>query len=273
MKCFVWNTRGDIIGDSIKESALFEYLSYSHLSIETNGTKIIGSLHQNNPYLSKFHTIPEQRFLTSNKNKLAKLFYLIKSIMSVRSLLLSCDVCVLTQKLWHPYYIVSRLYCKKILLKKDLDYTKIVPRMYLTKKDCYELPVCKKRLVINIESKDKSRCWGIKNYGEVIEKISSDYQIILLGTSKEYNGSLVNKLNKPIINLVGMTNIRETAAIIQSADLYLGNDSGLSHIAAAVSTDVLNVMINSTVDIYSGNKVLKLRKPMAKKVAKTINEW
>ena len=37
-----------------------------------------------------------------------------------------------------------------------------------------------------------------------------------------------------VINLVNQTTLRETAAIIDACDIYLGGDTGLMHIAAAL---------------------------------------
>ena len=273
MKCFVWNTRGDIIGDSVKEAALFEYLSKEFNFIETNGTSIVSKIHQNNPYIKNYHVISEQSYLTSKKNKLAKVYFLFLSIKKVLPLLRNCDVCVLTQNMWYPYFFIAKLFGKKVLWKERLPYKRYIPAMYFDAGEVFMLPNCIKRIVVNIESKDHSRCWPVENYLDVLNAIRSDYQIVLLGTSKKYNESLVNNLNKQVINLVGMTTIRETAMIIRDADLYLGNDSGLSHIAAAVGTDVLNIMLDSTVDILSSNKTIKLRQPSVANVVQTINEW
>ncbi len=42
-----------------------------------------------------------------------------------------------------------------------------------------------------------------------------------------------------VINLAGKTTIRETFAIVSLASLYLGNDTGIMHAAAAAETPII----------------------------------
>lgn len=46
------------------------------------------------------------------------------------------------------------------------------------------------------------------------------------------------------LNLYGRTTVREAAAVLAAADLYIGNDSGLFHLAAAVGTPQVIVFAN-----------------------------
>jgi heptosyltransferase-2 len=48
-------------------------------------------------------------------------------------------------------------------------------------------------------------------------------------------------LGDRIVNLVGRTSIKESAALLDQCDLFVGNDSGPMHIAAAVGTPVVAV--------------------------------
>ena len=130
----------------------------------------------------------------------------------------------------------------------------------------------KKRICMNIESKDLNRCWDRKNFIELIKSLCKNYQIVLLGTNQDYNKSITDKFKKEIVNLVGKTSIRETAVIIKESELYIGNDSGLSHVSAAVNTNLINIMLGSKVDILNDekkSKVVKLKKPNVKRVLKT----
>ena len=45
---------------------------------------------------------------------------------------------------------------------------------------------------------------------------------------------------KPLI-LAGKTNIKQLAALLKRCDLFIGNDSGVMHVAAAVGTKVVAV--------------------------------
>jgi heptosyltransferase-2 len=50
------------------------------------------------------------------------------------------------------------------------------------------------------------------------------------------------QLDFPPIDLVGQTTLRQTAAVLEQCDLYVGNDTGPLHIAAAAGTPVVVVM-------------------------------
>ncbi len=89
-----------------------------------------------------------------------------------------------------------------------------------------------------------SRRWGAANYAGLAEKLIAKYDvhIILLGTAQEFSaGEEVRKNNPRIINLCGKTDPRSkpgtglgvASAILSKARLFIGNDSGLAHLAAA----------------------------------------
>jgi ADP-heptose:LPS heptosyltransferase len=45
----------------------------------------------------------------------------------------------------------------------------------------------------------------------------------------------------PVINLAGKTSLLQTAAVLAQAQLLVGNDSGIGHIAAAMNTPTVTV--------------------------------
>lgn len=92
--------------------------------------------------------------------------------------------------------------------------------------------------VIAPQAVAESRRWGSDNYAALSRKIISETgcSIILLGTADEYPaGESVAIGTNRIINLCGKTNIAAAAAILSMARLFIGNDSGLAHLAAAVN--------------------------------------
>jgi heptosyltransferase-2 len=52
------------------------------------------------------------------------------------------------------------------------------------------------------------------------------------------------------VNVVGRTSIAETAALLAQCDLFVGNDSGPMHIAAAVGTPVVAVFGPSNIGAW-----------------------
>jgi heptosyltransferase-2 len=83
-----------------------------------------------------------------------------------------------------------------------------------------------------------SRRWGSDNYAALAKSLIDKYnfQIILVGGKDEYDaaGKIAYGHNQ-IHNLCGKTDIASAAALLARAKLFIGNDSGLAHLAAAVN--------------------------------------
>jgi ADP-heptose:LPS heptosyltransferase len=279
-KIFVLNLRGNIIGDSVKECALFSLLKkqYPKSYIATTGGKIIREIHKNNPNIDQFHYLAELDKFTPKYCKMKKIFYHISALKKAFKLIKGYDLIVLTQKHKYPYVLLPKLRNIKFIEKEETDYKKYNTKIYFTKREensmkKYLIKNKKKKIAINIESKDIKRCWPKKKYSKLIQELLiKGYDIYLLGTDKNYNKEIIKKYSGFIQNLVGKTTIRETALIIKNSDLYIGNDSGLSHIAATVNTNSLTILIDSDIDLINkkrGYKAIKIRKP---KINGLLNE-
>jgi len=88
--------------------------------------------------------------------------------------------------------------------------------------------------------------WPIGKFAKLIDRIYQDYhaQILILGgeteqaLAKELCASA--QLSKPM-DMTGDTSIRQAAALIKMCKIFISNDSGLMHLAAAVGTPVIAV--------------------------------
>jgi heptosyltransferase-2 len=90
----------------------------------------------------------------------------------------------------------------------------------------------------------ESRRWGIENYQKLAERLVLDHNlhVVLIGATAEQKAGdqIVAQAGlKEIVNLSGKTSLRETASILSRAELFVGNDSGPAHLAAAVDTPVV----------------------------------
>jgi heptosyltransferase-2 len=90
----------------------------------------------------------------------------------------------------------------------------------------------------------ESRRWGLDNYTELIKRIVSSHgiKIVLIGTEDDRrSGDEVVARTGPgqVANLCGRTGIRQLAAVLARARLFIGNDSGPAHLAAAVGTELV----------------------------------
>lgn len=90
----------------------------------------------------------------------------------------------------------------------------------------------------------ESRRWGTENYTELIKSLISRQgcKIVLIGTADDRpEGDTIAAATstKEVVNLAGKTSIREAAAILSRARLFIGNDSGPAHLAAAVGAPIV----------------------------------
>ncbi|MCL1893603.1 MAG: lipopolysaccharide heptosyltransferase II [Holophagaceae bacterium] len=86
-----------------------------------------------------------------------------------------------------------------------------------------------------------SKAWPPEHYRELADKArQSGLQIVILGTSSEAQlGDYI--LNGRGLNLCGQTDLSQAAAWLHGAYGAIGNDSGLSHLAAACGTQTIAI--------------------------------
>jgi heptosyltransferase-2 len=102
----------------------------------------------------------------------------------------------------------------------------------------YGLTYDSRYIVIAPQATAASRRWGAANYGRLSARLISDIDctVILIGSLLERAaGDEVRQIGGArVVNLCGETDLMTAAAIASSARLFVGNDSGLAHLAGAV---------------------------------------
>jgi heptosyltransferase-2 len=98
-----------------------------------------------------------------------------------------------------------------------------------------------------------AKCWPPKRFRELALALAKEYFVILLGDASTF--SLVRNICKGlpshVLNLAGVTSLRELACLIKACDLFITNDSGPMHIAAAFGTPLI-ALFGSTDDSMTG---------------------
>ena len=116
-----------------------------------------------------------------------------------------------------------------------------------------QLPPCpiapdKPWLALGPTANWRGKIWPAENFIELANELTkpnglcADWQIILLGAPGEE--AMVEPIIAALpqsINLVGQLDIPKTAAVLNQAGLYIGNDSGLMHLAAALGTPTVGL--------------------------------
>lgn len=89
-----------------------------------------------------------------------------------------------------------------------------------------------------------ARIWPVENQIKLIEKITStSAQVLLLGSlsSQEISQSISGQLDRQVVDLTGMLRLREIPAVIARSRVFVGNDSGLTHLANFLGVPVVGL--------------------------------
>ncbi len=90
-----------------------------------------------------------------------------------------------------------------------------------------------------------AKCWPPDRFAETANRIHAQTgaDVILFGTSAEaaVSAAIVAGMRQPPINLTGKTSIADLPALLSQCHLFIGNDSGAMHVAAAVGLPVVAV--------------------------------
>jgi len=106
-----------------------------------------------------------------------------------------------------------------------------------------ELPR-ERRLVVAPGANWPGKIWPIDRYAALIDRLDSDFDsVIVVGSSEDHElgQRLMQSAALPMVNLTGRTSLLEVAACMAGASAFVGNDSGLGHMAAALNIPTLTV--------------------------------
>jgi ADP-heptose:LPS heptosyltransferase len=103
-------------------------------------------------------------------------------------------------------------------------------------------------IVVSVGTKIQAKDWGRENWRELLgelARIYPEHMLILAGAPEEYEASEFAASGwssaspahaDRLMNLCGSLSVRESAGVLARARIFIGQDSGLMHIAAAVET-------------------------------------
>jgi lipopolysaccharide heptosyltransferase II len=90
-----------------------------------------------------------------------------------------------------------------------------------------------------------AKCWPPSRFAEVANRWQSkgDADVILFGTAAEasVSAAIAAEMRRPPIDLTGKTEIADLPALLSRCHLFIGNDSGAMHVAAAVGLPIVAV--------------------------------
>jgi heptosyltransferase-2 len=90
-----------------------------------------------------------------------------------------------------------------------------------------------------------AKCWPPDRFAKALNALLSraDSDVLLFGTPGELpvSSAIASKLQHAPINLTGKTSIADLPALLSQCHLFLGNDSGAMHVAAAVGLPIVAI--------------------------------
>ncbi|OGW48180.1 MAG: hypothetical protein A2V62_08290 [Nitrospirae bacterium RBG_19FT_COMBO_58_9] len=126
------------------------------------------------------------------------------------------------------------------------------PRLWLTGEDeahadqlLDRLGISRDRPIVVIQPGARYwfKAWPYERFAELADRLASDYDCqVLIGGSREEE-PLAQRIREAAksgpINMAGLATLKQFASITKRAALFVGNDSGAMHIAAAVGTPMV----------------------------------
>ena len=123
---------------------------------------------------------------------------------------------------------LSKLPSPKIYIPKTIFNQ--IKKFFFNKQD--------KILSIALGANSSFKIWPTEKYIALLNKMNNKFdQVFLLGDNRDFFKAEFFRKNykNKSINLCGKLSLIESAAIIKKSDFFIGNDSGLGHIASALN--------------------------------------
>ena len=109
-------------------------------------------------------------------------------------------------------------------------------------------------VVIHPGASVASRRWSVAAFAEVGNALAATgHHVLITGTAAEraITAAVVRAMRKPAIDVAGRTTLDGLAALLRGAAVLVCNDTGVSHLAAALHVPSVVVFTNSSVDRWA----------------------
>ena len=154
---------------------------------------------------------------------------------------------------------------KHLLSPLGIPLSDTKPRLYLKEKEIEQAKVLLSQHGVKPQHKivginpgaayGSAKCWLPDRFREVTTKLLEDKDVIVVYFGDLVTSNLVKEvcqgLSTRVINMAGLTSLRELACLISLCNVLLTNDSGPMHIAGALGTSVV-ALFGSTSSIVTG---------------------
>ncbi|NGX35134.1 MAG: hypothetical protein K1060chlam1_01504, partial [Candidatus Anoxychlamydiales bacterium] len=125
-----------------------------------------------------------------------------------------------------------------IFCENDLNFTNVFSSNDITIPSHLKYRKHKKRVVLHPTSNNIDRNWPKKKFLKLVRKLKKDgYEpsFILAPHEKNYFGNSID------IDIPKFNNLEEIASFIHESSFFIGNDSGIAHLASALKIPTLTI--------------------------------
>jgi ADP-heptose:LPS heptosyltransferase len=99
------------------------------------------------------------------------------------------------------------------------------------------------RVAVHVGAATPSKRWGAESFATLLYEIHAQTQaeLYILGSEHDlpFIHEVLDGLRCPVVNLVGKLSLLELAALAKECNLFIGCDSGTTHVAAAAGAPVI----------------------------------
>ncbi|MBX9924602.1 MAG: lipopolysaccharide heptosyltransferase II [Rhabdochlamydiaceae bacterium] len=154
---------------------------------------------------------------------------------------------------------------KHLLTPLGLAVSDTKPRLYLKEKEVEQAKILLSQHGVKSHHKivginpgaayGSAKCWLPERFREVTTRLLQDKDVIIVYFGDLITSNLVKEvcqgLSTRVVNMAGLTSLRELACLISLCNVLLTNDSGPMHIAGALNTPIV-ALFGSTSSIVTG---------------------
>ena len=263
----------NLIGDSILSTGVLSYLIETHTQCKI--TLVVGPtakpLFEYFPNIEKIITIKKKRY-SFHWIELWQLLITTKwdLIVDLRSSYLSYFLFTKKRKIFknnnQDIHQIDKL---TDFMEKKKHLKPIIFINEKLKKEAEKIITNQTFIAISPGGNWLPKIWSTENYNKLISTLLTIYsekcpKFIIVGSKEEekkyYNKLAINLENKNIINFMGKS-LTETFALLSLCKLFIGNDSGLMHLAAASNISTIGLFGPTKDSLYApfGDKCYVLR--------------
>ncbi|OOP55824.1 MAG: hypothetical protein AYP45_12605 [Candidatus Brocadia carolinensis] len=134
----------------------------------------------------------------------------------------------------------------QLLDSLEITYTDTIPKIFLNDEDIRfgedfvkDCGTGSKKMLIAIHpgSGSKQKCWSIERFATLISRLNQELQAHIIVVSGPADQEIIERLKAEIhddFTLVDQLPLAKLAAVIKRCNIFIGNDSGITHLAAAL---------------------------------------